>query len=161
VSTDCAAYTHTENHDSLLTNNLLYANLTVMQRPSWVCPPSSYIAGSVLSISVAFEDPDGSKLKTLLAECYLYIHGYRATICKWKQCKPIPKDTATQCPKKHDQNRVQDNTQEEAKERDDKSVKLQFTPKPRLQEQDQTVHTPTQTAQTDTTHPQPAQKRCT
>jgi len=36
------------------------------------------MSGAISSLSVAFEDPDGSKLKTLLAERYLYLFGNRA-----------------------------------------------------------------------------------
>jgi ATP-dependent exoDNAse (exonuclease V) beta subunit len=34
---------------------------------------------------LAFEDPDGGKLRALLAERYLYVFGTRATVKKWKQ----------------------------------------------------------------------------
>ena len=55
-----------------------------MQKPSWVRPPSSYKQDAVSSLSVAFEDPDGTKSKALLAEQHLYIFGTRATVKKWK-----------------------------------------------------------------------------
>jgi hypothetical protein len=59
-----------------------------MQQPSWVCPPSLYIHGSASSLSVAFEDPSGEKLKALLAERYLFLFGNKATVKKWKYRRP-------------------------------------------------------------------------
>jgi len=55
-----------------------------MQKPSWVRPPPSYKAGSS-SLVFAFEDPDGSRLKSLLTARYLYAFGTRSTVKKWKQ----------------------------------------------------------------------------
>jgi len=37
------------------------------------------------SLVVAFEDPDGERLKSLLAAQYLFAFGTRATAKKWKQ----------------------------------------------------------------------------
>jgi hypothetical protein len=68
-----------ECHEALKSHNPLYSSLTVTQRPSWVRSPSSYDVGSVSSLSVAFEDPDGGKLRALLAERYLYIYGTSIT----------------------------------------------------------------------------------
>jgi len=51
-------------HTLLTANNPSYAALTIMQKPSWVCSPTSYKPNSISSLSVAFEDPDRSKLKT-------------------------------------------------------------------------------------------------
>ena len=79
-------------HASLLANNPSYAALTIMQKPSWVFPPTSYKPNSISSLSVAFEDPDGSKLKTILAERYLYACGMRASVKKWKYCQNNTKD---------------------------------------------------------------------
>jgi hypothetical protein len=56
-----------------------------MQKPSWVKPPSSYKADSTSSLVVAFKDPDGERLKSLLVAWHLYAHGTRATVKKWKQ----------------------------------------------------------------------------
>jgi len=77
-------YSPNECHVALAASNPTYASLSITQQPSWVCPPTSYKSGSISSLSVAFEDPDGRKLKVLLAKCYLYAHGNRATVLKWK-----------------------------------------------------------------------------
>jgi hypothetical protein len=77
-----------ECHEALKAHNLLYTSLTVTQQPSWVRSPSSYDVGSISSLSLAFEDPDGGKLRALLAECYLYIFGTRASVKKWKLSQP-------------------------------------------------------------------------
>jgi hypothetical protein len=83
-----------ECHEALKSHNPLYSSLTVTQWPSWVHSPSSYDVGSISSLSVAFEDPDGGKLRALLAERYLYIYGTRASIKKWKQRQNKNKDNS-------------------------------------------------------------------
>jgi len=84
-------YTPDKCHSALAAINPSYASLTITQKPSWVLPPSSYLHGSASSLSMAFEDPDGSKLKMLLAERYLYVFGNRASVKKWKQHRKITK----------------------------------------------------------------------
>ena len=90
-------------HQALAASNPSYATLNITLKPSWVCPPTSYPPGAISSLSVAFEDPDGSKLKALLAECYLYAYGNRCSVKKWKQRKPINKDKANSNTAEHDQ----------------------------------------------------------
>ncbi|KAI0284174.1 hypothetical protein BC826DRAFT_1109813 [Russula brevipes] len=55
-------------------------------------PPSQYTAGSSSSLVMAFEDPDGSLAKSLLAEKHLYAFGARATVKRWKQRPPKSKN---------------------------------------------------------------------
>jgi hypothetical protein len=69
----------------LAANNPTYASLPVTQKPSWVCTPSSYSVDSSSSLVVAFKDPLGANLKSLLADQHLFAFGTRATIKKWKQ----------------------------------------------------------------------------
>ena len=90
-------------HQVLAATNPSYASLTVTWKPSWVCTPSSYKPGSISSLSVAFEDPDGSKLKAMLAERYLYIYGNRASVQKWKHHQKINKDKSDSNTTKHNQ----------------------------------------------------------
>ena len=90
-------------HNALAANNPSYASLSITQKPSWVQPPSSYSPGSVSSLTLAFEDPDGSKLKTLLAERYLYFYGNRASVKKWKQRPNNNKDKSEPNTTKHGQ----------------------------------------------------------
>jgi len=45
---------------------------------------------------VAFEDPDGQALRTMLTEHYLYIKGVWAKVHKWKQPQPQKKDPSKQ-----------------------------------------------------------------
>ena len=71
-------------HTILVQINPSYTSLTITQKPSWVCPPFFYSSNSVSSLFFAFEDPDGTKLKSLLAEHYLYSFGHRAQVKKWK-----------------------------------------------------------------------------
>ncbi|KAH9969495.1 hypothetical protein BC827DRAFT_1160239, partial [Russula dissimulans] len=79
-----------ECHEVLLATNPSYSSLLIMRKPSWVCSPSSYKSGSVSSLVVAFEDRDGSTLRSLLQNRHLYIFGTQAKVRKWKQ---------PQCPK--------------------------------------------------------------
>jgi hypothetical protein len=153
VSNMCSAYTFTENHDSLKLNNPAYAALLVTQRPGWVCPPTSYTTGSISSLSLAFEDPDGSKLRTILAEHYLYIHSHRATICKWKYRQPICKGTAKDHATQHT---MDGNTAED----DEEDVEIQLEPAPptaNLPPSKQSITSKSSQAATST--PPPAQQR--
>ena len=43
---------------------------------------------------MAFEDPDSSKLKVLLAERYLYTYGNRVSVQKWKYHQKNSKDNS-------------------------------------------------------------------
>ena len=90
-------------HSALAAINPFYATLTITQKPSWVRPPSSYTPGSVSSLSVAFEDPDGSKLKLLLAERYLFLFGHRAQVKKWKYRQTKNKGKSNSNTTEHDQ----------------------------------------------------------
>ena len=96
-------YTPEECHAALKAINPTYASLQIMQKPSWLRPPSSYSHSSASSLSVAFEDPDGAKLKALLAERYLYIFGNRATVKKWKYHLKKNKDTSNNNAAEHPQ----------------------------------------------------------
>ena len=81
---------------------------------SWVHPPSSYKQDAVSSLSVAFEDPDGTKSKALLAERHLYLFGTRATVKKWKYHQNN-KDNSKTSAAKHSQS--SDSTDEQNIER--------------------------------------------
>src|SRR5712691_1649962 len=96
-------YTPEECHAALAAINPTYTSLQITQKPSWVRPPSSYNHGSASSLSVAFEDPDGSKAKTLLAERYLYAFGNRASTKKWKYRLQQTKDKSETNVVEHDQ----------------------------------------------------------
>jgi len=56
-----------------------------MQKPSWVKAPSSYLVNAASSLTVAFEDPDGTRLKTIVKGRHLYAFGTRLNTKKWKQ----------------------------------------------------------------------------
>ena len=94
ASNNRSPLTPDECHAALAALNPSYATLSITQKPSWVCSPSSYLLGTISSLSVAFEDPDGSKLKVILAECYLYALGNRALVVKWKYHQKHPKDNS-------------------------------------------------------------------
>jgi len=68
-------------------------SITLPMLPSWVRAPS-YKLSSASSLVVAFEDPDGGRLSSLMAARHLYIFGVQATVKRWKQ-KPPPKRQET------------------------------------------------------------------
>ena len=107
-------YTPEECHAALSAINPSYATLSITQQPSWVRPPSSYSHGSASSLSVAFEDQSGEKLKAILAERYLYLFGNRATVKKWKYRRPSNsnKETSSTSISKHPQ--VDDSSDKDA-----------------------------------------------
>ncbi|KAH9954480.1 hypothetical protein BC827DRAFT_1272622 [Russula dissimulans] len=67
-----------ECHEALLATNPSYSSLLITRKPSWVRAPSSYKPGSASSLVMAFKDPDGSALRSLLQNRYLYIFGTQA-----------------------------------------------------------------------------------
>ena len=69
--------------------------ITPPQKPSWVCPPSTYKASDRSSLVFAFEDPDGSTHKLLLASKQLFILGTRAKVSHWKESLCPPPTTPT------------------------------------------------------------------
>jgi hypothetical protein len=94
ASKDREPYSPDECHAALTAINPAYAHLTIMHKPSWVRPPTSYQPGAISSLTVAFEDPDSTKLKALLADKYLFLFRNRVAVKKWKQCCKINKETA-------------------------------------------------------------------
>ncbi|KAF8460866.1 hypothetical protein DFH94DRAFT_785796 [Russula ochroleuca] len=60
------AYTPDETHTALIAENPAYAALTITQKPSWVRDHTTYKSGAISSLSVSFEDPDGTGAQTLL-----------------------------------------------------------------------------------------------
>ena len=120
ASKDRAPYTPDECHAALSAINPSYSTLSIMQKPSWVRPPSSYEPDAVSSLSVAFEDPDGSKSKALLAECHLYAFGTRATVKKWKYHQ-TNKETSKTSAAEHTQG---------SKSTDEQDVKIHLTSAP-------------------------------
>jgi hypothetical protein len=68
---------------------------------------------------VASEDPDGSKLKTMLAERCLYIFDHRATVKKWKHRRNITKGTSKENSIEYPQ---------DVDRRDDEDVEITITP---------------------------------
>ena len=79
-----------ECHQALLRDNPSNRRLRITQLPSWVKKPSDYKPHSSSSLVVAFEDPDGSALSSLLAARHLYGFGSQLTVRKWKNPPPPP-----------------------------------------------------------------------
>ena len=78
------AHTPDEAHVALISENPAYAALTITQKPSWVRDPSKYLPGALSSLSVSFEDPDGTSAQNLLRLRTLYAFGHVITVKRWK-----------------------------------------------------------------------------
>ncbi|KAF8271565.1 hypothetical protein EI94DRAFT_1797084 [Lactarius quietus] len=72
VSDSCGDYEPYECHNALTVDNPIYHTLCLTQLLSWVHKPSTYTPGSHSSLVIAFEDPDGETLKSLLAGWTLF-----------------------------------------------------------------------------------------
>ncbi|KAH8994155.1 hypothetical protein EDB86DRAFT_3078361 [Lactarius hatsudake] len=89
VSLTRGPYTPSELHAAFLADNPAYRKLRLTQPPSWVRAPSSYTPGSVSSVVMAFEDPAGDSLRSLMAERTLFAFGHSGELKRWK-AKPRP-----------------------------------------------------------------------
>ena len=78
-------WTSEENHCSLAAHNPAYSSLTITHQPNWVRSPHTLTKDTQSSLVMAFEDPDGSVRRSLLANKYLYVHGARAKVSRWKE----------------------------------------------------------------------------
>ena len=91
-------YTPDEVHLALITENTTYASLTITQKPSWVRNPYTYSNGTTSSLSISFEDTDGSTAKALLHAWTLFAFGHVITFKHWKNMPPKPAPTNTPAP---------------------------------------------------------------
>ncbi|KAL1687832.1 hypothetical protein GGG16DRAFT_61292 [Schizophyllum commune] len=94
-------FTPDECHAHLCEHNPIYRMLKVTQLPSWVRDPESYEAGSSSSLTFAFEDPDGTLLRQVLASGPLFAFGAVARAKRWKS-KPRKPTPPTQTSPPHD-----------------------------------------------------------
>ncbi|KAH8982247.1 hypothetical protein EDB86DRAFT_3086316 [Lactarius hatsudake] len=94
VSLTRGPYTPSELHAALLADNPAYRKLRLTQPPSWVRAPTSYAPGSVSSVVMAFEDPSGDSLRSLMAERTLFAFGHSGELKRWK-AKPRPAGRGT------------------------------------------------------------------
>src|SRR6266702_1478263 len=85
VYASCGPYTSLECHQVLFTNNPGYHTLRHTQPLSWIRSPSTYSPSSVLSLVVAFEDPSGESLQSLLTGKTLFAFGHSGDLWHWKQ----------------------------------------------------------------------------
>ena len=92
------AYTPDEAHNAFAAENPAYASLTVTQKPSWVRDPATYSPDTSSSLSVSFEDPDGTSAQTLLRQRTLHAFGHVITVKRWKNTPPKRKATTTTAP---------------------------------------------------------------
>jgi hypothetical protein len=84
VSPTRGAYSPSECHHALMVDNPFYCTLLLTQLPSWVKSPALYSSGSLSSLAVVFEDPDGKTLKGLLAQRHLFAFGHVGKLRQWK-----------------------------------------------------------------------------
>ena len=74
----------------LINNNPSLCPLKVCQLPSWVQHPSLFKPGLQSSLVLAYKDPDGSVIQSILAQCHLYAFGAQCKVVKWCQAPPSP-----------------------------------------------------------------------
>jgi hypothetical protein len=92
------AYQPIEVHNALIAENPAYATLSITQKPSWVRDPRSYASDTLSSLSVSFEDPDGTCAQNLLRHRTLYAFGHVITVKRWKQSPPKSKPNTNPAP---------------------------------------------------------------
>ncbi len=85
ASSSRGPYSPLECQQALLADNPAFRTLRLTQPPSWVRAPSTYTAGSLSSLVVAFEDPSGDSLRSLLAGRTLFAFGHSGDLRRWKQ----------------------------------------------------------------------------
>src|SRR6266702_612013 len=85
VSSSRGPYSPSECHQALMADNPAFRTLRLTQPPSWVRAPSTYSPGSVSSLVVAFEDPSGDSLCSLLGGKTLFAFGHAGELRRWKQ----------------------------------------------------------------------------
>ncbi len=90
ASSSRGPYSPSECQQALLADNPAFRTLRFTQPPSWVRAPSTYGPGSVSSLVVAFEDPLGESLRSLLGGKTLFAFGHAGELRRWKQ-KPRSK----------------------------------------------------------------------
>ncbi len=78
-------YSPSECQQALMADNPAFRTLRFTQPPSWVRAPSTYGPGSVSSLVVAFEDPSGDSLCSLLGGKTLFAFGHAGELRRWKQ----------------------------------------------------------------------------
>jgi hypothetical protein len=104
-------FNHEDIHEELTLHNPTYAQLTIRQLPTWLRNPSSFKDGQVSSVSLAFEDQDGSIARRLTGTTLTAFGNLRCTLKNWvpkkpsKEGQPPPGDTdgmsPTQPPAQH------------------------------------------------------------
>jgi len=90
VSSTRRPYSPSECQQALMADNPAFWTLRLTQPPSWVRAPSTYGPGSISSLVVAFEDPSGDSLRSLLGGKTLFAFGHSGELQCWKQ-KPCSK----------------------------------------------------------------------
>ncbi len=85
VSSFRRPYSPSECHQALMADNPAFRTLRFTQPPSWVRAPSTYGPGSISSLVVAFEDPSGDSLRSLLGGKTLFAFRHSGELRCWKQ----------------------------------------------------------------------------
>ncbi|KAI9435660.1 hypothetical protein BJY52DRAFT_1197462 [Lactarius psammicola] len=88
-------YTAAECHQALSADNPIYRSLRLTQALSWVRAPSTYGPGSASSLVIAFEDPSGESMRSLIEGRTLYAFRHTGELRRWKQkprasAAPVP-----------------------------------------------------------------------
>jgi len=89
---DSPAFNPEDIHEELTLHNPIYAQLTIRQLPTWLRNPSSFKDNQVSSISIAFEDHDGSIARRLAGSTLTAFGNLRCTLKPWIPKKPQKED---------------------------------------------------------------------
>ena len=86
ASSSRGPYSPSKCHQALMADNPAFWTLCFTQPPSWVRAPSTYGPGSISSLVVAFEDPLGDSLRSLLGGKTLFAFGHSGDISVLTGC---------------------------------------------------------------------------
>ena len=89
---DSSTFSPEDIHEELTLHNPSYAQLTVRQLPTWLRNPSTFKNGQVTSVSLAFENQDGSIARRLAGSTLTAFGNLRCTLKNWVPKKPHKED---------------------------------------------------------------------
>jgi hypothetical protein len=92
VEPDSSLFNPEDIHEELTLHNPTYAQLTIRQMPTWLRNPSSFKNGQISSVSLAFEDQDGSIARRLAGTTLTAFGNLRCTLKNWIPKKPHKED---------------------------------------------------------------------
>ena len=89
---DSAIFNPDDIHEELTLHNPSYTQLTICQLPTWLRNPSSFNDNQISSVSLAFEDHDGSITRRLTGTTLTAFGNLQCTLKPWIPKKPLKED---------------------------------------------------------------------